>query len=210
MQRRCRRCPNPLTPSPASFQDRATALHGLRPSGRRPLRSSPHAPCRVGHQRRSAGPPRAPHVGMQAGPRHAGHQPPPGWRPCTERSSRPQMRCCRAQAARCLMRGRGGPCRPRHAPLALACSRLWCVRAPQSRAGASSCAGFPDAPPAFKVLLWALSPVCVCVLDTRHHVEGLHWGTILSRQRHGDPTHGRHPGNLRVRVHENLGIFYAI
>ena len=64
------------------------------------------------------------------------------------------------------------------------------VRAPQSRAGVSSCASLSDAPPAFKVLSWALSPVCACVRDARHPVEGLHWSTIPSCQRHGDPTHG--------------------
>jgi len=240
---RCRRCPNPLTPSPASFPDRSAALHDLRgPAPVRPPATSLFASCAV--PRWPLAPQcwpaaRAPHARAVL-PAAAGCcvraslNPPLFMRACRQdrgtratgrrlagahaQSAAPACRCgaadLRAQAACYLMRGPrawpGGRRRSRHAPLARACSRLWCVRAPQSHAGTSSCAGLPDAPLAFKVLLWALSPVCACVLDARHPVEGLHWGTILSRQRHGDPTHGRHPGNLRVRVHENLGISYAI
>ena len=48
MQRRCRRCPNPLTPSPASFPDRAAALQGLRgPAPVRPPAASLFASCAV-------------------------------------------------------------------------------------------------------------------------------------------------------------------
>ena len=36
------------------------------------------------------------------------------------------------------------------------------------------------APPPTKVPLRALSPVCACVRDARHAVEGLHWGTVPS------------------------------